>query len=122
MDDTTQQNAALVEQLTSASQSLKMQADDLLRRMQKFTCRVTEEQKARMAEIDNLRKSVAGSVHRVYGEKKGSSAQGDGLVSTPTTRFADGQDLDEVSMAETGVGTGAGVNRRNNSGDDFEEF
>ncbi|CUQ67259.1 methyl-accepting chemotaxis protein [Candidatus Nitrospira inopinata] len=122
MDDTTQQNAALVEQLTSASQSLKMQADDLLRRVQKFTCRVTEEQKARMPEIDNLRKSVAGSVHRVYGGKKGSSTQGSSRVSTTTTGLADSQDLDETPMAETGAGIGAGAHRPEKNIDDFEEF
>jgi 4-hydroxy-3-methylbut-2-enyl diphosphate reductase IspH len=99
-----------------------MQADDLLRRVQKFTCRVTEEQKARMPEIDNLRKSVAGSVHRVYGGKKGSSTQDSGRVSTATTGLADGQDLDEALLAETGVGIGAGANRPEKSVDDFEEF
>ncbi|MCP9442411.1 MAG: hypothetical protein NNA20_07440, partial [Nitrospira sp.] len=121
MDDTTQQNAALVEQLTSASQSLKMQADDLLQRVQRFTCRVTETQKARMPEINKLRKSVAGVVHRAYGEKKGSSSQGGGRVSTAMTGHAEGQTFDEVPMAATGVETRAGANRRDND-DDFEEF
>jgi methyl-accepting chemotaxis protein len=36
MDDTTQQNAALVEQLTSASQSMKTQAQELLRHIDIF--------------------------------------------------------------------------------------
>jgi methyl-accepting chemotaxis protein len=36
MDDTTQQNAALVEQLTSASQSMKAQAQELLRHIEIF--------------------------------------------------------------------------------------
>jgi methyl-accepting chemotaxis protein len=37
MDDTTQQNAALVEQLTSASQSMREQAKELMQLMGKFT-------------------------------------------------------------------------------------
>jgi methyl-accepting chemotaxis protein len=36
MDDTTQQNAALVEHLTSASQSMKTQAQELLRKVEEF--------------------------------------------------------------------------------------
>jgi methyl-accepting chemotaxis protein len=43
MDDTTQQNAALVEETTSAAQSMKEQAVELLRQVEAFKVSVTDE-------------------------------------------------------------------------------
>ena len=42
MDDTTQQNAALVEETTSAAQSMKEQAVELLRQVEAFKVNITD--------------------------------------------------------------------------------
>jgi methyl-accepting chemotaxis protein len=119
MDDTTQQNAALVEQLTSASQSLKMQADDLLKRVRKFTCHATEEQKACMPEVKDLRKSVAGIVHRSYGEKTPSPVSSHGVGSGALTGDAEPRRTEQEQGPVKMVATARGQGELENG---FEEF
>lgn len=68
MDDATQQNAALVEETTSASQSLQAQARTLQQRVMNFKLRATETEKAEMPPVDALRKSVAHAISDAYGE------------------------------------------------------
>ncbi len=67
MDETTQQNAALVEETTSASQSMRSQAAELLRRMALFkTQKMSEAEKAERNAIASVREHTARSIDRVY--------------------------------------------------------
>jgi PAS domain S-box-containing protein len=67
MDETTQQNAALVEETTSASQSMRSQAAELLRRMALFkTQKMSEAEKAERKAIASVREHTARSIDRVY--------------------------------------------------------
>jgi methyl-accepting chemotaxis protein len=69
MDETTQQNAALVERTTSSSQLMKSQADELLRRMEIFKTNLSEEEKADMLSVVSLREHTARSVGNAYQER-----------------------------------------------------
>lgn len=67
MDETTQQNAALVEETTSASQSMRSQAAELLRRMALFKIqRMSEAEKAENVAIASVRENTARSIDRAY--------------------------------------------------------
>jgi methyl-accepting chemotaxis protein len=66
MDETTQQNAALVEETTSASQSLKVQATELRQRVLRFKVEVTEADKASMPSVQGLGEFVAHTIHDAY--------------------------------------------------------
>jgi PAS domain S-box-containing protein len=67
MDETTQQNAALVEETTSASQSMRSQAAELLRRMAVFKIqKMSEAEKAERKTIADVREHTARSIDRVY--------------------------------------------------------
>lgn len=66
LDTTTQQNAALVEETTSASQSLKMQAKELRQRVLQFKILASEEDKASMPAVHTLRESVAHIIDDSY--------------------------------------------------------
>jgi PAS domain S-box-containing protein len=67
MDETTQQNAALVEETTSASQSMRSQAAELLRRMAFFKIkRMSEAEKAETVAIASVREHTARSIDRAY--------------------------------------------------------
>ena len=65
MDETTQQNAALVEETTSASQSLKQQATELRQRVLRFKIEATEAEKPVMPKVHQLREFVA-EIHDAY--------------------------------------------------------
>lgn len=67
MEETTQQNAALVEETTSASQSMRSQAAELLRRMALFKIqRMSEAEKAENVAIASVREHTARSIDRAY--------------------------------------------------------
>jgi len=66
MDQTTQQNAALVDETTSASQSLKVRATELRRRVLQFKLAATEADKAAMPAVHDLREFVAQTIHDAY--------------------------------------------------------
>jgi len=70
MDQTTQQNAALVEETTSASQCLTGQAKELMGMVAAFKIKASEEEKAAMPTIAAVRKATAESIHDVYGEQE----------------------------------------------------
>ena len=129
MDDTTQQNAALVEETTSASQSLQAQARALHERVMKFELQATEEEKAEMPSVDDLRTSVAHVIHDAYGEtskpsgrvrksvpameKSRGSAHKAAMTKVPMARVASG--------LRTAVQAGNGKDSRAKD-DGFEEF
>jgi methyl-accepting chemotaxis protein len=66
VDETTQQNAALVEEITSASMSMKSQSEELLRRMALFKLEMTEAEKAETPAIASVREHAARSIKRAY--------------------------------------------------------
>jgi PAS domain S-box-containing protein len=67
VDETTQQNAALVEETTSASQSMKSQVAELFRRMSMFKLQeLSEEEKAKSPAVSSVREHAARSIDRAY--------------------------------------------------------
>ncbi len=71
MDETTQQNAALVEETTSASQSMRSQATELLRRMALFKIqKMSEAEKAGSVAIASVRENTARSIDRAYNARE----------------------------------------------------
>ncbi|MBI5869170.1 MAG: PAS domain-containing protein, partial [candidate division Zixibacteria bacterium] len=73
VDQATQQNAALVEEITSASFSMKSQADELLRRMGLFKLTLSEIEKAAIPSIASVREHTARSISRAFSEPQGES-------------------------------------------------
>ncbi|MHC9064167.1 methyl-accepting chemotaxis protein [Nitrospira sp. CMX1] len=129
MDDTTQQNAALVEETTSASQSLQTQARALHQRVLKFNIQATEAEKADMPPVDHLRQFVAHTVHDAYGETSEPS------IRMRTSVPAIGKNRGHAPMAagkkvlKTKVATGLSETKRARDdkdrramGEEFEEF
>jgi len=71
MDETTQQNAALVEETTSASQSMRSQAAELLRLMALFKIqKMSEAEKAENVAIAGVRENTARSIDRAYNTRE----------------------------------------------------
>ena len=74
MDETTQQNAALVEETTSVSQSMRSQAAELLRRMALFKIqRMSEAEKAENVAIVSVREHTARAIDRAYNTRERKS-------------------------------------------------
>ena len=70
MDQTTQQNAALVEETTAASQSMRAQAQALMKQVKSFKINVSEAEKAALAPVVELRANTAKTIHAIYGEEE----------------------------------------------------
>lgn len=74
MDEMTQQNAALVVETTSASQSMQSQAAELLRRIALFKIRgISESEKAENVAIASVREHAARSIARAYSQRERGS-------------------------------------------------
>lgn len=74
MDEMTQQNAALVVETTSASQSMQSQAAELLRRIALFKIRgMSESEKAENVAIASVREHAARSIARAYSQRERGS-------------------------------------------------
>ena len=120
MDETTQQNAALVEEATSASQCMTEQAQELMRQVDSFKINVSEEKKAAMPTVAQVRKETARTIHTVFGKPE------QGAVPPPKPLFkAMGRKFVAPSKAEirrepAGVGIGNGKDRRQKDSE-FEE-
>ncbi|MDZ4856613.1 MAG: methyl-accepting chemotaxis protein, partial [Nitrospirota bacterium] len=107
MDETTQQNAALVEEATSASQSMKEQARELMGQVASFQLVQTEqEQRQRSSAVQPARKPVAPSAGPV---KKP-------LFNKPAITAKRAEVKEPV-----GVGASNGKDRRQKDSE-FEEF
>lgn len=104
MDETTQQNAALVEETTSASQSMKEQAKELMRQIKVFKINGTGE----ASHVKREAPSVKGEALSV---KRGGTGSGTKPASRGTLHAAE----------PAGVAAGNGKDRRSSS-DEFEEF
>ncbi|MGB4066829.1 MAG: methyl-accepting chemotaxis protein [Nitrospira sp.] len=108
VDQTTQQNAALVEEITSASYSMKAQADELLRRMAIFKLTISEEEKAAIPSIAAVREHAARSIAKAFSE---SVEESRGLP--PPVPRATVRESPRVAVGGGGQQT---------SREDFEEF
>ncbi|MCW5785741.1 MAG: hypothetical protein KIT39_20725, partial [Nitrospirales bacterium] len=111
MDQGTQQNAALVEEATSASQSMKQQATELLNQVAFFKLKDTEQK-------------------RFAGAQRGSGARvalSSGKNSTPVSKplntvKAVSSPKPTAKSQPVGVGSSNGHDRRQREDDFFEEF
>ena len=108
MDETTQQNAALVEETTSAAQSMKDQAQELMRQVEVFKIAQSEGHHAARASVSQA--SPGPAVKPVTKPAVGKVA-----VKKPVA----GKSVEHKQPA--GVAAGNGKDRHS-SGDDFEEF
>ena len=113
MDQGTQQNAALVEEATSASQSMAHQAQDLLQQVEFFKVQVSSET------TDSGKDESAGLAELMAKKSPGSYS---GRFSR--TGLSQGMERDSASNAEKAVGVGpSGTNGHKKVDDDFfEEF
>lgn len=100
MDQTTQQNAALVEQAASSAQSMQHQAASLQREVDFFKTSVSSE-----AGASALRQSEAPA-----------------KPVAPAARKSNPAPVSRETLEPVGVGTGNGATRAAGSTDDFEEF
>ncbi len=107
MDETTQQNAALVEETTSASQSMKDQAQELMRQVEVFKVDADGTQRA-----SHVRPSS------MTGKAPVKSA---GTAPKPTLKKPGFSTKPGDAKAPVGVAAGNGHDRRKKD-DDFEEF
>lgn len=106
MDEMTQQNAALVVETTSASQSMQSQAAELLRRIALFKIRgMSESEKAENVAIASVREHAARSIARAYSQRERGSKKSR-LPQTNAPKNA---------LVVTGENTSQGS-------DEFEEF
>ncbi|MCP9442410.1 MAG: methyl-accepting chemotaxis protein [Nitrospira sp.] len=133
MDDTTQQNAALVEQLTSASQSMKAQAHELLRQVEEFKISMINERSwAKAEQCHNLgiahpeRADSLQAIRQFTAKQKSGSAKERKLAIQSWERGRDSS-CDEVVHAMSGQepsgGSGISQERDPKCGrGQFEEF
>jgi methyl-accepting chemotaxis protein len=126
MDETTQQNAALVEETTSASQSLKAQAQALLRQVAQFTVDHAQAARLKVPQVRDYRTQVARTIHEVYGDSEGGTAaparRGPAAPARPDTRQSSGRGT-RPRPAASPHPVAAGVTGDRRTGhDDFEEF
>ena len=75
MDQATQQNAALVEEITAASQSMRAQSMALRKQVMSFKINVSEEIKATMPPVHELRVNTAKTIHDCYGAPERAHAR-----------------------------------------------
>jgi methyl-accepting chemotaxis protein len=112
MDQGTQQNAALVEEATSASQSMRQQAAALLEQVSFFKFE------------DKRREELSSKTTRHMRTNKGGHAGGNGKPSS-IDKPAHSTSSSSVVTAKpqpVGVGSSNGHDRRQREGDFFEEF
>jgi methyl-accepting chemotaxis protein len=110
MDQTTQQNAALVEETTAASQSMREQSKALMRQVKSFKLNVSEAKKAALAPVVDLRANTAKTIHAIYGEEESGA---DSSRTSPSKA--------ERRDQPAGVASGNGQDRRRME-EEFEEF
>jgi methyl-accepting chemotaxis protein len=108
MDETTQQNAALVEEATSASQSMKEQAVELMRQVNFFKLTGTGAERSGRPSGGAARQDLPAATHKP--------------VAKPTAKSAAHATGHRTAVKEpVVVGGGNGQDRRRKE-DDFEEF
>jgi methyl-accepting chemotaxis protein len=112
MDQGTQQNAALVEEATSASQSMRQQAAALLEQVSFFKFE------------ENKREELSSKTTRHMRTSKGGHAGGNGkpsLIDKPA-HSTSSSSVVTAKPQPVGVGSSNGHDRRQREGDFFEEF
>jgi methyl-accepting chemotaxis protein len=110
LDQTTQQNAALVEETTAASQSMREQSKALMKQVMSFKINITEAVKAEMPPVAELRENTARTIHNFYGEPESEAA-----VAQPRSSKA------MHRKEPAGVAAGTGQEHRHQE-EEFEEF
>jgi len=109
MDETTQQNAALVEEATSASQSMKEQAVELMRQVNFFKLTGTGAERSGRPSGGAARQDLPATTHKP--------------VAKPTAKSAAHATGHKPAAKEpVGVGGGGNGQDRRRKEDDFEEF
>lgn len=117
MDQTTQENAALVEEVTANAQSMRTQASGLLKQVAFFT--LSEGSSApRPSETFDRGQSVKKSPGITSGAKTVSFPS----VPIATKKSTNNQVKEESAKTPAGVGSGNGHDRRQREDDMFEEF
>jgi len=109
MDQTTQENAALVEQAASSAQSMKQQSTALQREVAFF--------KTSNSEVDDERSTPSPQPKTTAGSSKPATSTGSQPVKPKAPAPAPKETLEPV-----GVGAGNGFDRRSRQDDAFEEF
>jgi methyl-accepting chemotaxis protein len=112
MDQGTQQNAALVEEATSASQSMKQQAAELLQQVAFFKFKEEKQGKFSPEKNSNAPSHMGGQT----GQKGKSS-----LMKKPAQSIKSPSPV-TATPQPVGVGSGNGHDRRQREDDFFEEF
>ena len=121
MDQTTQQNAALVEETTAASQSMREQAKALMTQVEAFKITASGAMKMAMPPVAEMREHTA----RTSQAFDGAFAPGAGLSQKPRIKGRD-QKFAATTKAKSweepaGVAAGNGKERRKTE-EEFEEF
>ena len=123
MDQTTQQNAALVEEVTAASQSMKAQAAALKKQVMAFRIHSTEDMKAVIPSVNELRVRTGKALVESYAE--GESAQVNAAIQRPKKQGLHGGARSMAARRDESPGAaaraGAGTNHAVGS-EEFEEF
>jgi hypothetical protein len=116
----------LVEETTSASQSMKAQAQALLRQVAQFTVDLSQAARVKVPEVVDDRTDVAHTIHEVYGDSAGGTAagarRGPAAPTRPDTRQspdrrARPRPVEKPQPAAAGV-----IGDHRTDHDDFEEF
>jgi len=126
MDQTTQQNAELVEETTSASQSMREQSKALMKQVGVFKLAVSEEIKAVMPLVAEFRENTARTIHTFYGEPEQTGTRE--ALGVGVKREASGSGTNDASRTTLhahqkpdGVAAGNTKDRRRKE-EEFEEF
>lgn len=121
MDQTTQQNAALVEETTAASQSMRMQSKALMQQVGAFKVNVSEEMKAAMPPVAELREDTARTIHALYGEPEQGAVSSPKPVAKARSRNVAAPSKAEIRDEPDGVAARNGKDRCSKE-EEFEEF
>ncbi|MGE0642099.1 MAG: methyl-accepting chemotaxis protein [Nitrospira sp.] len=121
MDETTQQNALLVEGLTGATKSVKEETGELYRRVLGFKLQNSELEKSMMPDVQSFRTYVAKTIHRNYGKAGAESPTRRSKASrSQATSSLLGQSGEKASTAVRLLVDEPPVRRHRDS--EFEEF
>ena len=118
IDQATQQNAALVEETTAASKFMRAHSQALMEQVNSFKIDVSEEMKAAMPPVMELRENMAKTIHEFFGEDKPS-----GKPEAPSRSGAKyaSRTTHHGRPKPAGIASGNGQDRRRME-EKFEEF
>jgi methyl-accepting chemotaxis protein len=128
MDQATQQNAALVEEVTAASQSMRAQSLSLRKQVLSFKIKVTEGEKAAMPPVHEMRENTAKAIHEAFGDlntgklthRYGADKRVKPIAAPSKAERRDAPSSDAASL-QAAVHAGNGKDR-SKPDEEFEEF